>query len=285
MLTCSKAFYELKNKLRTLYDDRECAAIAHEVLLFVTGMDKMQRLLHKDMLLTPGQQEMYHTAETHLLTGMPLQYVTHSAWFMGRDFYVDEHVLIPRPETEELVEWVMQDADATDKAILDIGTGSGCIPVTLKLALPASSITCCDISSGALDVAKRNAAKLKAGIDFVELDFLDVTQQNKLGTYNVIVSNPPYIPLDQKATLHTNVGDHEPSLALFVPAADALLFYRAIAIFGKTHLHAGGCIYCEIEANHSTECRTLFEQHGYINVEVRKDMHGNWRMLKAQKTA
>ncbi|PQJ11055.1 peptide chain release factor N(5)-glutamine methyltransferase [Flavipsychrobacter stenotrophus] len=283
MHTYSQAFYALKEELTPMYDEREASAIAHEVMLHVTGLDKLERLVHKDKELTGEQQTLFTQACIDLLTGKPLQYVTGSAWFMNREFIVNEHVLIPRPETEELVQWIIDDNKKENLTIFDIGTGSGCIPISLKLALPAAIVTTCDISEMALETAAANAKKLMANIHFIGMDILDTEQQNNTGVYDVIVSNPPYIPVAEKANMHSNVKDHEPEIALFVPNDDALLFYRAIAQFGKTHLAEKGFIYCELESSHAQETKALFELMGYSNVEMRKDMHGNWRMLKAQE--
>ncbi len=284
MLTYNQAFYELKNKLQPLYDEREAAAIAHEALHHITGFDKIQRLLQKEASFTSQQQLQYENAVESLCLGVPLQYVTGSAWFMGREYYVNGAVLIPRPETEELVAWILEDNKANKQPlqVLDIGTGSGCIPISLKLALPEAVITTCDISVGALEVAKKNAKHMEAEINFEQMDFLDTAQHNKLAIYDVIVSNPPYIPVNEKERIHTNVKDHEPGLALFVPSDDALVFYKAITLFGNEHLNSNGYIYCELDAGHAMDCKALFEQAGYRNVEIRKDMHGNWRMLRAQ---
>jgi len=285
-LTYSQAFYELKNKLQPLYDEREATALSHEILFFVTGLDKTQRLLNKHNHFTAMQQEQYTRAVYELLQGCPLQYVTGSAWFAGREYYVNRSVLIPRPETEELVRWITDDLELQianrDLNILDIGTGSGCIPISIKLALPQTTVAAYDISSEALEIARQNADRLQADIDWIQIDVLDTTQHNKLGVYDVIVSNPPYIPGAEVAQLHINVKDYEPHIALFVPDNDALVFYKAIALLGKKHLAAGGYIYCELDAGHAMECKKLFEEMGYANVLVRKDINDNWRMLKAE---
>ncbi|MFI5196844.1 MAG: peptide chain release factor N(5)-glutamine methyltransferase [Chitinophagales bacterium] len=284
-LSYSRAFYELKNKLQPLYDDREAEALAHEILYFITGLDKTQRLLQKEMLFTIAQQEKYELAVTDLLSGKPLQYITGSAWFMGREFHVNEHVLIPRPETEELVQWIIDDRKnkAGNISILDIGTGSGCIPISLKLALSHADVTTCDISNDALNAAKKNADRLQASIQLLKLDFLDAAQRNKLANYDVIVSNPPYIPVSEKENLHTNVKDYEPGIALFVPDDDPLVFYKALALFGKEHLKPKGYIYCELDAGHAMECKAIFEECGYKEVLIKKDMNGKWRLLSAEK--
>jgi release factor glutamine methyltransferase len=283
MLSYNEAFYNLLNGLKQVYDAQEAAAISHEVLNHITGLDKMQRLMQKDNLLSDTQQQDYDRMSAELLTARPLQYVLGHSWFMGKEYKVNEHVLIPRPETEELVKWITDDWKHKQDSIsvLDIGTGSGCIPVSLKLALPASTVTSCDVSTGAITIATENAVRLNADVHFFELDFLETAKQSKLGKYHIIVSNPPYIPETEKDTLHENVRAHEPGLALFVPGDDALLFYRAIAIFGKTHLEPGGNIYCELHVDYASATEQLFKDLGYSYTEVRADMHGNLRMLKA----
>jgi release factor glutamine methyltransferase len=284
MHTLGKAFYDLKNELLALYDEREAAAIAHELLSEITGLSKVERLLQREEQLTAHQEARYKRACIELLTGRPLQYVVGYAWFMGQKFIVNERVLIPRPETEELVQWVISDhsMDERQARILDIGTGSGCIPISLKLAMPGSTVSGCDISAGALDIAAENADNLDAEIRLLQTDILDNGQWEQLGRYDIIVSNPPYIPDTERERIHANVKDHEPAVALFVPGNEALLFYHAIADFGAKHLAGSGYIYCELDASHAFETKRLFEDAGYRDVEVREDMHGNWRMLKAR---
>lgn len=282
MYSYAQAFQELKAKLTVLYDDREAAAIAHEVVSHITQLSKVQRLVQKDHMFTTGQQQNFADARTQLLKGVPLQYVTGIAWFMGKEFTVNSNVLIPRPETEELVQWIVNEHSGSTPRILDVGTGSGCIPVSLKLALPGATVSACDISSGALETAAHNAQTLTAVVHFLQVDFLDLAARNKLGLFDVIVSNPPYIPFSEKERLHTNVRDNEPGIALFVPNEDALVFYKAIANFGKTHLSQNGVIYCELDADHADACKAMFEEQGYWDVTLRKDMFDNWRFLKAQ---
>lgn len=281
MLTLGQAFYYLKNQLQPLYDGREAAAIAHELLYHITGMDKMARLMEKDRGLSSEQLIAYELGTQQLLQSVPLQYITGKAWFMGHEFTVNRHVLIPRPETEELVDWIIQDNKNEQPAILDVGTGSGCIPISLKLAIPAAEITAYDISTEALEVASTNAQHLGTAINFEQTNFLATETNTKAGMYMVIVSNPPYIPHRDAAGMHSNVKDHEPGIALFVPDDDALVFYKAIALFGRSHLLPGGRIYCELDAAHAQDTKQLFEEHGYHDVTLKQDMHGNWRMLKA----
>jgi release factor glutamine methyltransferase len=279
----SDAYYELVNKLQSLYDVQEASAIAHQLLEHITGMNRLQRITGKDRTLTTEQAAIYDIMTEELLNGRPLQYVLGYAWFLGRKFKVDEHVLIPRPETEELVDWVVKECKMQNEKhnILDVGTGSGCIPVSLKLALPEAQITSCDISAAAIAVAEENAAALSAQVNFVRADFLNEQEWGLFGKFDIIVSNPPYIPISEIDSLHINVRNYEPAAALFVEG-DAQLFYRAIAAFGKMHLNESGSIFCEVHAGHAVATGELFKEAGY-QTELRKDMHGNFRMLKAHK--
>jgi release factor glutamine methyltransferase len=283
MLPYSAAFQKLKKSLTGLYDEGEATAIAHDVMEYITGYNKLQRLSEKEKLFDEGQQRQFEEAEARLLHGEPLQYITGTQWFLGRPFQVNKHVLIPRPETEELVTWVAEEwKGSTDISILDIGTGSGCIPISLKLLMPAAIVSSCDVSSDALETAKKNAASLGAEMNFVDIDFLNESNWQQLQKYDVIVSNPPYIPVSEQETLDKNVREFEPATALFVPDGDPLIFYRRIALFGKSHLKDGGAIYCELHRDYAEKTKGLFEQMGYTNTTLRNDMHGNMRMLKAK---
>jgi release factor glutamine methyltransferase len=247
-------------------------------------MTKTERLVKKGQALTDAQELSFYTAFEELRSGKPLQYVTNFAWFLGNKYYVDPAVLIPRPETEELVFWVVEYAVRLAERgeglkILDIGTGSGCIPISLKQKLPAAYITSCDISAAALEVARQNTTSLGVDIHLILLDFLDSTTWGDLANYDIIVSNPPYIPVSERERLHINVREYEPATALFVPHDDALVFYGAIATFAKTHLRTGGAMFLEIDNGHAIETRDLFKDHGFETAELRKDMFGNDRML------
>jgi release factor glutamine methyltransferase len=280
-MTYNQAFYDLLNKLQPLYDAQEAAAIGHEVLLHITGLDKLQRLMQKDVLFTEAQSAQFEVLKAALLNGAPMQYVLGVAWFMGQPYKVNKYTLIPRPETEELVQWITDEHKDQSIRILDIGTGSGCIPISLRRALPLTAVHSCDISPDALVIAKENADRLDAKITLQQINFLNHSQTDTLGIYDVLVSNPPYIPVAEKEALHKNVKDFEPSLALFVPDSDPLVFYRAIALFGLSHLEKHGCIYCELHRDYAMQTKTLFEVSGYKNVTIREDMNGNLRMLKA----
>lgn len=282
MFSYKDAFYHLKNELQPLYDAPEATAIAHEVLEHITGADKMQRLVKKDTLFTGLQQARFNQMNAALVSGTPLQYVIGHAWFMGHKYLVDKSVLIPRPETEELAQWIIEDNANKSISILDIGTGSGCIPISLKIALQVATVTSCDVSEDALEVARKNATALEADVLFLQRDILNEHEQQQLDTYDIIVSNPPYIPINEKETLHANVRNFEPGLALFVPDRDPLLFYRTIAQFSITHMKENGVLYFELHVDYANDTETLLRTMGY-QTELRKDMHGNLRMLKAQK--
>lgn len=283
MLSYQQAFYSLCKQLGKIYSDTEAAAIAHEIMEFVTGKGRLQRLVEKDNHLDERQQSLYDNAIVRLLNGEPLQYITGVQWFFGKPFQVNTSVLIPRPETEELVQWVIDEwQDKNDLTILDIGTGSGCIPISLKLKLPAASIAAIDVSKSALTVALQNAQQHQAEIFFLKMDFLKEDQWEKFGQFDIIVSNPPYIPEQELDTLERNVRDFEPEIALFVPDTDALLFYRHIARFAKEHLSPDGAVYCELHRDYAQATQAMFEAMSY-KATLRKDMHGNDRMLRAER--
>jgi release factor glutamine methyltransferase len=191
--------------------------------------------------------------------------------------------LIPRPETEELVDWIIRNLKFpfSDLRILDIGTGSGCIAISLKRKLRKAEVWACDISNEALNVARQNSSNLQAEINFVQLDFLNNEEREQLSSFDIIVSNPPYVPGKDKSTMNKIVVDFEPHTALFVPDDNALVFYSAIADFAKTHLKENGTVYCEIYENFGKEITNLFTQNGF-STELRKDMQGKERMLKVK---
>jgi release factor glutamine methyltransferase len=285
MYTLYSAYYSLKDALMHLYDERESAAIAHEVLEFLTGFTKTERLMYKDDILTTQQLDDYNKIFKQLSDGVPLQYSIGQCWFMNHVFMVNSAVLIPRPETEELLQWIVNDYKSIQQtlSIFEIGTGSGCIAVSLAHLLSIASVTACDISSDALMVANYNAKNIGVDVKFECIDFLKWQEYEWNVEYNIIVSNPPYIPMSVKEKLHSNVIDHEPHLALFVPDNDPLVFYRTIATFALKHLVPDGTIYCELDTDNAIATQYLFKQHGYKSVTLKEDIHGNKRMLKAIK--
>lgn len=223
-----------------------------------------------------------------LIEGQPLQYILEEAWFYKYPFKVNESVLIPRPETEELIEWAikyMRNLSIENKSykILDIGSGSGCIPITLKKEMPDVHITSVDVSPEALVTARENAVLHQTDIEFIQLDFLNESLWERLDIYDMIISNPPYIPENEKEKLSLNVRHNEPGLALFVPENQPLLFYQKIAAFGKSHVLDNGVIFLELHQDFAGETQKLYEEEGYKNVIINKDISGNERMLKASK--
>jgi release factor glutamine methyltransferase len=284
-MTIHEAHHRLRAQLSELYDDREAASIADMVIEYVSGQKKIDRLLNKEIAMTSEESGEFNKITSELLRHRPLQYVLHEAWFAGMKFYVDENVLIPRPETEELVEWIFIDTQNNHlaaKKLIDIGTGSGCIPITLKKKIPGASVKALDVSEGALNVAIKNAMLLGAQVYFLRMDFLDKTRWNDLGSFDIIVSNPPYVRYCEACAMKLNVLEHEPHLALFVPDDDPLLFYRHIAEFGKSHLEMNGAIFMEINESLSEDLTILFDVEGYTT-ELREDMQGKQRMLKATR--
>jgi len=283
----TQAQRELLSRLTPLYGEREAAQIGDLVLENITGKRKIDRLLNKDVMLSPVQTDIFHQYIFGLSKLQPVQYVLQESWFCGMKFYVDEHVLIPRPETEELVEWVTADTAAApaplSPVILDVGTGSGCIAISLKKRIPASLVHACDISADALAVARRNATTLGAEVDFLLLDILDSGQREHLPPLDLIVSNPPYIPLKDKSTMSPHVVNHEPHLALFVKDEDPVVFYQAIARLGMERLSMQGAVYAEIHEDLASLVAGIFKGAGYGEITVRKDMQGKNRMVKATR--
>lgn len=289
----------IRQQLNNLYDSDEGANIALLLLEHCTGFTRTDIVIKKEDVLTPEQANQVEADLQRLEKAEPIQYIMNKAWFYGMELYVDKSVLIPRPETEELVDWVAKDIRASGKdvfekkatdadvtnslKILDIGTGSGCIALALKKTMPKAEVWGCDVSDEALNVARRNGSSLNIRVDFQGINFLDEAQQKSLPTVDIIVSNPPYIPLKQKETMHPNVVGHEPHKALFVHDDDPLIFYKAIAHFAEKRLYQNGCIYAEVHEDLSNEAAVVFEVAGYKNIEVRKDMQGKTRMVKAEK--
>lgn len=279
-MTIESAKDQLIQQLAALYEPREAASITHMVLEHLTGMNKTDRMIHKHQELSFEQKDRLLSMVTSLLNNRPIQYVLGEAWFGGMKFIVNEHTLIPRPETEELIEWIKATANPKPQKVLDIGTGSACIPITLKKEFPLWHITAIDVSDDTLQVAKQNATLNNVAIEFMGMNFLNESLWLNLPNYNIIISNPPYIKKSEKDTMSANVVDHEPHVALFVPDEDALIFYRKIASFGLSHLKKNGQLFFEINQLLGKEVCTLLEEMGYQPI-LRKDLHGNDRMIMA----
>jgi release factor glutamine methyltransferase len=285
-MTFREAHHQIILRLNPVYAAGEAAAMADLVIENISGRRRTEIILAKEPEMSGEQIKKLDEIINRLLTGEPVQYVLNEAWFCGFRFYVNNKVLIPRPETEELVEWIISDCrfPVDQLRILDIGTGSGCIAVSLKRRIRKAEVWACDNSADALTIARRNSDTLGAVVDFIQLDFLNPVEREQLPhRFDVIVSNPPYIPIKDKDSLPANVKDHEPVSALFVPDNDPLLFYRHIAVFGKMHLNEAGKIYVEINEEHGEGCLNLFRSEHY-DCELRRDMQGKERMIIARSS-
>ena len=284
-MTTAHAYFEFKRTLESIYSVREADNIADWVFESVTGQRKWERRADVNSILASDISKRLENYLQQLLKFKPVQYVLNESWFYKRKFFVDENVLIPRPETEELVEWIVGDLRGTnpgskDLSILDIGTGSGCIAVSLKKEIPEAGVTAIDISENVVFVAKRNAHDLDAEINFFIIDFLKEDHWNRLSKFDIIVSNPPYIPFKGKEALEKNVVNFEPGVALFVEDDNRFIFYEAIAAFAKFHLYKTGKIYVEVHEEYAGHVRNIFENAGF-NSTIKKDVYGKERMVKA----
>jgi release factor glutamine methyltransferase len=286
-MTFEGAEQSLITAIHGLYDDREAATIAGMVMEFVTGKSKMDRWLQKNELLSIEDLNYLEKYSKELLTGKPVQYVLGEAWFAGLCLAVNEHTLIPRPETEELVNlcasWAaankIQDAPLQ---ILEVGTGSGCIAIALQQKMPAAIITAIDISAEAIEVAAANAIANNTAITFITLDFLNESNWPGLGSFDIIISNPPYIADIEKESMAGHVLDFEPHIALFVANNNPLIFYTALANFGNKYLNKEGAVFVEINQALGLQTKDVFVQNNY-NTLLKKDLFENDRMIVATK--
>jgi len=268
------------------YDEREAGNIADWVMENITGWKKIDRVMNKAALLSEHQSSLLGKYTEQLLSHKPVQYVLHESFFYGMKLYVDENVLIPRPETEELVQWILTDQKVNSiinsPLILDIGTGSGCIGIAIKKNLAIGHVHACDTSERALAVAQKNAIDQKTVIEFHQLNFLSEKEWDALSGFDIIASNPPYIPLKDKAEMSRVVLENEPHIALFVENENPFLFYESIAKFALRHLSKQGTIYVEIHESLGREVQEIFSGKGFSRITIKKDMQGKDRMVKAQ---
>lgn len=271
--------------LKEMYGPDEAGSIAWIVIGFVCKINRSQYVSNKSSELSDVELSVLYELLTDLKKGVPVQYALGETEFYGSVFKVNPSVLIPRPETEELVDWILKDSkttryDTSGMTILDIGTGSGCIPITLQKYLPNSFVSAMDISEAALETARENAFLNKTEINFIQDDILH--PGDSYSKYSIITSNPPYVTLAEKTHMHKNVVDFEPHMALFVPNDDSLIFYKAIAEFAILHLKKTGALYLEINQNLGPQTVALLKSKGFAKVELRKDLRDNDRMIKAQ---
>ena len=270
----------IKEGLSSNYSAGEISALTRIIAIELLDIPQMTFFLKDDVTLTAGQEALLDNAITRLQKQEPIQYILGYSDFCGLRFKVTPATLIPRPETSELVEWIASETNGNE-SILDIGTGSGCIAISLAHKLPQSKVTAWDISPDALAVATENSKANGCAVEFEEIDILAYKPTGEL--FDIIVSNPPYIKENEKAEMHSNVLDWEPHTALFVPDNDPLLFYRTIAEKGLVLLKPGGKLYFEINRAHGQETVEMLKSLGYTGIELRKDFADNDRMIRAVK--
>ncbi|WP_461452496.1 peptide chain release factor N(5)-glutamine methyltransferase [Mucilaginibacter sp.] len=284
MKTIKEVFADFKQNLTAIYDANESEALTLMVISEITSLSKAQVKAFPEKEITVEQAEKLNNILSRLQTGEPIQYILGYTEFYGIPFKVTPSVLIPRPETEELVEWVLNSVDKhSELTVLDIGTGSGCIAISLKKNLPEAKVSALDISGNSLKIAKQNAELNNADVKFIRVDILNIKSGIEIPKSEIIVSNPPYVTLHDKTQMHTNVTDFEPHTALFVPEDDPLIFYKAIADFAIGHLTADGFLFFEINEKLGNGTVDMLRDKGFKNIELRKDMSGRDRMIKANR--
>ncbi len=271
------------NSLPKFYDKKEIQALFFQSIKEVTGYSKSALLVNPAFVLSYEQEERLNMILARLQAMEPIQYILEECEFYGLPFYVNSSVLIPRPETEELVEWIISGYSGQSGSLLDIGTGSGCIAVSTAKFLESFSVSAVDISVAALEVAKRNAKRNDCPVEFIQGDILKANNICADDIFDIIVSNPPYVREQEKESMLQNVLEYEPHLALFVPDNDPLLFYRAIALFGKERLKKEGRLFLEINEALGKETVELLSSLGYRDITLRKDIFGRERMIRATR--
>uniref|UniRef100_UPI00402885EC peptide chain release factor N(5)-glutamine methyltransferase n=1 Tax=Prevotella sp. TaxID=59823 RepID=UPI00402885EC len=298
-----KTYQQFWQSLTPLYDAGEAQAIVRTVLDVEYGMTLTDIICGKVNELSSDEERNLEEIITRLQNGEPVQYVLGEADFAGRTFHVEPGVLIPRPETAELCQWIEEEVSSLDaddpKQILDICTGSGCIAITLGLTIPNSEVTGWDISEDALRIAQGNVEMLKARNVRIEYqdalmlpkaaeaaeaaEISEAAESSLSKSWNIIVSNPPYICEKEKADMEKNVLEHEPSIALFVPNEEPLKFYRAIVEYASSALKTEGALYFEINPIYEKETRKMLQDLGFKDIKTKEDAYGKKRMMKAMK--
>lgn len=295
MKTIADALLIFDDSLKSIYPAEEITSIKYLVLSDISNLSKAQLRAFTDLELNYEQWQNLDRIISELKTGKPVQYILGHTEFFGLTFKVTPSVLIPRPETEELVEWILLESQNSKLKsqkpfkILDVGTGSGCIPVTLKKHLPDAEVSGLDVSLDALKTAQQNAELNSVDVKFIDGDILNQgtailnnVKSGGLEMFDIIVSNPPYVTEREKGDMHNNVLGFEPHLALFVKDNDPLVFYNAIADFALRQLEKGGLLFFEINENFGEQTVELLIHKQFKNIELRKDMRGRDRMVKAE---
>ncbi|MDB5152843.1 MAG: prmC, partial [Mucilaginibacter sp.] len=288
MKTVKDVLATFRKELSALYDAKEIDSLCMIVLADITGASSAKIKAFPELEIPAEQAEKINKVLIRLKTGEPVQYILGHTEFYGLPLKVNPSVLIPRPETEELVDWTISSWLSSvgnlqqPYHILDIGTGSGCIAISLKKNLTDAQVSAIDISTDALKTAKENAELNNARINFIQADILNPANSPLTTQYSLIISNPPYVTLEEKKQMHTNVTDFEPHTALFVPENDPLIFYKAIAGFAAEYLQKNGLLFFEINESYGEQIVELLNNKSFINIELRKDMNDRLRMVKAQ---
>lgn len=279
----SSLFLFIQQQLSPVIEPDELQIIARILLEHFAGINPVEYRKAPDQLLNQSVIMEVHGALDQLKQGMPIQQVVGWCDFYHHRFYVNQHVLVPRPETEELVDRIIKSTLQANPIILDIGTGSGCIAISLKKAIPKAQVWAMEVSAEALQVAHRSARELEADVQFLNVDLFLFDRWNELPELDLIVSNPPYISLDEKNTLAARVEAFEPHTALFASGADPLVFYRKIAEIGRLKLKPEGKIWVEINERLGEETKQVFVDAGYSRVELLTDLSGKQRFVKVQR--
>ena len=272
----------IRKSLETLYPPEEIHGLTQWILEKVCNLPRHQQIWHKDKELSQTEKQTIQTIVQRLLNSEPIQYIFGETEFYGLPFKVSPSVLIPRPETEELVHRIIQEQTASNLRILDIGTGSGCIAVTLAKKLTEADVYALDISEDVLQIAQQNAQRNEVTIQLIHAGIF-LINASTLPLFDMIVSNPPYVTMSEKARLKPNVLDYEPHQALFVPDNDPIRFYHKIAEFGRDKLTVKGLLYFEINPLFGETIGRMLHQKGYRSIEVSRDLSGKERFIKATK--
>lgn len=280
-MTVREELVEIRKRLVGIYDDREREAVILLIFEYVKGWHRVDLIINEGKELSDYSRRKIDGIVDRLILGEPIQYITGTARFFGMDFKVGPGVLIPRPETAELVDWILDENKADDLQVLDIGTGSGCIAICLARNLAFANVKAIDVSPKAIEVAKENAETLKARVEFDEADMYKWNPEPN--SLDIVVSNPPYIAPDEKDDMEVRVKDFEPEEALFVSADDPIRPYRRIEEIASQGLKQGGKVYLELNPRFADEVKAYFEKKGWGSVELRIDSYGKKRMMKAVK--
>ena len=284
-MTTGKFRNHFINLLEDLYPIEELKSFFYLLAEKYLNLSRINIALQLNNELTPEEQSSFYQAVDRLRNHEPIQYILGETEFFGMPIIVNKQVLIPRPETEELVSWIIDDVDKKETTILDIGTGSGCIAISLAKKLNNAVVSAIDISNKAIEVAKKNALINNVNVEYSSVDVLNfedklVLQDKWKSKFDIIVSNPPYVRMQEKKLMQLNVIDHEPDIALFVEDDDPLLFYRRISELSRQYLKHNGTLYLEINEYLGVEMEKMLNEAGFKHVELKKDMFGKNRMIK-----